>query len=60
MIHMTFSRLIFLLSMTCLLAACGQRGPLYLPEAPDELETELEDEDVVHDGSFESAPDDEP
>jgi predicted small lipoprotein YifL len=29
---MTSCRLIFLLTVTCLLLACGQRGPLYLPE----------------------------
>lgn len=49
---MTSCRLIFLLILTSLLLACGQRGPLYLPEeaaepaasqqAPDELEEDDE------------------
>lgn len=52
MIFMTFTRLIFLLTMMYLLVACGQRGPLFLPDenaapiasqpVPDELKTERE------------------
>jgi len=53
---MTLYRLIFLLTLACLLLACGQRGPLYLPEetaapaaseaAPDKPANGLENENV--------------
>ncbi|HKX55144.1 MAG TPA: lipoprotein [Xanthomonadales bacterium] len=71
---MTFRRLTLLLILISLLAACGQRGPLYLPEeaaepaasqqAPAEPEeddeADNEDDDKVHGGGFEDGRDDEP
>ncbi len=56
-------RMLSVLILAGLLVACGQRGPLYLPEnsppraasqdGEDLLEEALEDEDDVHSGSFE-------
>jgi predicted small lipoprotein YifL len=56
--------------LACLLLACGQRGPLYLPEetaapaasqaAPDEQDAESEDADVVREGGFEGDRESEP
>lgn len=64
---MTISRIIACtLALAFLLTACGQRGPLYLPDetaqpaavtpAPnpqDRLESELEEEDKLQDGNLE-------
>ncbi len=64
---MTISRIIACtLALAFLLTACGQRGPLYLPDetaqpasvtpAPnpqDPLESELEEEDKLQDGNLE-------
>ena len=71
---MTFCRLIFLLTLISLLLACGQRGPLFLPEetaapaadqqTPEELneddEVDSADDDKVHGGGFEDGQDDQP
>jgi predicted small lipoprotein YifL len=60
---MTIFRMLCVLMLAGLLVACGQRGPLYLPEdSPpaatsqddgNELEEDPEHEDEVHSGSFE-------
>ena len=48
-----FSPMLSLLLSLFVLAACGQKGPLYLPGNPDEIQTEV----PVQDG--ETADDDE-
>ena len=60
---MTLSRLIFPLAMTCLLAACGQRGPLFLPEdsaAPvaSQQNPDAQAEDAEDDGDADQKDDD--
>jgi predicted small lipoprotein YifL len=67
---MILCRLIFMMTLICLLAACGQRGPLYLPEetAPpaatqpsaEKQEAEPEDDDTLHGGGFETEQPDQP
>ena len=50
----TFKTLLFLAAMVVLLAACGQRGPLYLP-APEQdstqaIETKAKDAEEIEAG----------
>jgi predicted small lipoprotein YifL len=60
----TISRMIFLLlSATWLAAACGQKGPLYLPGNPSEIKTEVpaaesqaDDEEEGDDADYETEP----
>ena len=60
----TISRMMFLLlSATWLLAACGQKGPLYLPGNPSEIKTEVpatesqaDEEEEDDDADYETEP----
>lgn len=49
------NRILLLLALTCFLSACGQRGPLFLPEQSDSNQpveqTESEESDKDSDAS---------